>query len=440
MRRAVGPATAALAAAALASMASVLLMLPGKLALAGTGALVALLVFLLWPWLVLPVGTLGGAVIGGVTSGGDVRTYIVAHLLLLATGVAALLVRYWLRMDPGPRRTPADLGMLVVVVLTGITAGYGLAIGNLPSEVLVAGYQITVLPLYFFLTTHSLTTPRRLAAAGLAYVVVAAGLTAASMTLPGRHGGLLTLLAIPPLVWLAGRVHGWRRILTVAVAGFFAADVLLASYRGIWLAALVTIAVLLLRGGRSIRTGLTATATAGLALGVVLVFTPGVQQRAQEIATGLEQSAGYRGPESAVGLEVFAHRPVLGAGLGQSTADVYLADFASTSVGPVYHAYYVTLLANVGLVGLALVLWPIVRSIRTGLAVRDAPSVPFAALCCGFLAAALFAAPTDGHWELGLLPALTLLTLPAARPSPTWSTMPATASPPTAWRRLEVVR
>lgn len=427
----------ALAGVALGSLVSALLMLPGRLALAGAGALVALFVFLLWPWMVLPVGILGGAAIGGVTSGGDVRTYVGAHLLLLAAGVVALLVRRWLRMDLKARPTPADLGMMTVVGLTGIAAGYGLAIGNLPSEVMVAGYQITVVPLYFFLATYSLTTTRRLAAAGVAYVVAAAGLTAAAMTMPGRHGGLLTLLAIPPLVWLAGRARGWRRIVTVATAGFFAADVLLASYRGIWLAALVTIAVLLLRGGRSVRVGLAATAAAGLVVGVMLVFTPGVPERAREIATGLEQSAGYRGPESAVGLDVFAQRPVLGAGLGQSTADVYLADFASTDVGPVYHAYYVTLLANVGLVGLALVLWPIVRSIRAGLAERDAPSVPFAALCCGFLAAALFAAPTDGHWELGLLPALTLLTLP----SPALSTTPVTvATLPPAWRRPEVVR
>ncbi|MER7167439.1 O-antigen ligase family protein [Micromonospora sp. NPDC000207] len=434
MRRAVALAGVVLTGFVLGAVVSVLLMLPGVGALVGAGAVVILFVFLLWPWAVLPVGILGGATVGGVVGGGDVRVYVATHLVLLAAGVVALVVRRWLGVDPKGRRTVADVGMLALVGLTIVAAGYGLAVGNLPTEVLVAGYQIAILPLYFFLATHTLTTTRRLVAAGALYVVVATGLTAVSMTQPGRHGGLLTLLAIPPLVFIAGRVRGWRRVVAVSLAGFFAADVLLASYRGIWLAALVTIAVMLVFGGRAVRTGLAATAVAGLVVGGLLALQPGVQERAQEIGTGLQQSAGYRGPESGVGLDVFAQRPVLGAGLGQSTTDIYLADFAFTDVGPVYHAYYVTLLANVGLVGLALVLWPILRSVRAGLAARDSLSVPCAALCCGFLCAALFAAPTDGHWELGLLPALTLLTLPVRDPGPVVA-----AAIPAARRPEEVV-
>ncbi|WP_428963025.1 O-antigen ligase family protein [Micromonospora fluostatini] len=436
MSRAVAPAGTVLTGALLGATMSVLLMLPGLAAPAGAGALLFLVVFLLWPWTVLPVGILGGAVAGGLVSGGDVRTYVAAHLLLLTAGVVALALRRWLGLDVEGRRTLADTGMLAVVGLTVVAAGYGLAVGNLPTEVVVAGYQIVILPMYFFLATHTLTTRRRLVAAGLLYLVVTAVLTGLSMTAPGRHGGLLTLLAVPPLIWVAGRVRGWRRVAAVLLAGFLAADVLLASYRGIWLAAGVTVLVMLVFGGRTVRSGLAATAAAGILVAGLLAVNSGVRERAQEIGTGLQQSAGYRGTESTVGLDVFAGRPVLGAGLGQSTTDIYLADFAFTDVGPVYHAFYVTLLANVGLVGLGLVLWPILRAVRAGLSHRDGPAVPFAALCCGFLAAALFAAPTDGHWELGLLPALALLTLPA-RPHPaagTGAVPPARRPVPAVWR------
>ncbi|ASW54804.1 O-antigen ligase [Plantactinospora sp. KBS50] len=417
MTRAAVGAGVALTGAALGVAVSLTMTLPGSLAPAATGALVLLGIFLLWPWTVLPVGIVGGATVGALVSGGDVRSYVAIHLALLAVGGTAVLVRRGLNLGGRRRRTPADRAMLVVAGLSVVAAGAGLAIGNPPADVVVAAYQIAVIPIYFLLATYTLDTPRRLVAAGLLYVGMLAVLVAASMTAPGRHGGLLTLLAAPPLIWAAGRTRGWRRAAAVLVAGLFTIDVVLAAYRGIWLAAGTTLLVMLVFGGRAVRTGLAATAAVGAAGGVLLAFVPGVAQRAGEIVAELHQSAGYRASESTVGLDVFTRWPILGAGLGQSTADVYLSGFARTDVGPVYHAFYVTLLANVGLVGLILVLWPVLRGIRAGLADRDGLALPFAALCCGFLGAAMFAAPTDGHWELGLLPALVLLSTPHRPPS-----------------------
>ncbi|MEU8157353.1 O-antigen ligase family protein [Micromonospora sp. NPDC048986] len=399
-----------LAGAALGGVVTVVTLLPGPIGLAAAIGVLCFGAFLLWPWAVLPVGIIGGAVVGALLSGGDVRGYIAVKVLLLAAGGAALAARHWLGAERGSRRTVADGGMLVLVGLTVVAATYGLAVGNLPAEVLVAAYQVATIPVYFFVATHTLTTPRRILAAGILYVVLAGVFTAISVATPGRHGGLITLMAIPALIWIAGRVRGWRRTGAFLLGGFFAVDVLLASYRGIWLAAALTGLVMLVRGGRTVRTGLAATAAAAVAVAAILALQPGVRERATEITKGFEQSAGYRGVESEVGLGVFADQPLVGAGLGQTTPDIYLSGFTFTDVGPVYHAFYVTVLANLGLVGLLLVLWPILRSIRVGLRARDGIALPFAALSCGFLAAALFAAPTDGHWELGLLPALTLLT------------------------------
>ncbi|MEU8329204.1 O-antigen ligase family protein [Micromonospora sp. NPDC048839] len=402
--------TVLLGGAGLGALVTVVTLLPGAVGLAASVGVLSCGVFLLWPWAVLPVGIIGGAVIGAVLSGGDVRAYIAVKVLLLAAGGVALAARHWLRVEKPTRRTAADVGMLSLIGLTVVAATYGLAVGNLPSEVLVAAYQVATIPVYFFVAVHTLTTPRRILAAGVLYVVLAGAFTAISVATPGRHGGLITLMAIPPLIWIAGRLRGWRRNGVLVLGGFFAVDVLLASYRGIWLAAALTFLIVLVRGGRTVRTGLAATAVAAVAVAAVLALQPGVRERADEITKGLQQSAGYRGVESSVGLGVFADQPLVGAGLGQTTPGIYLSGFTFTDVGPVYHAFYVTVLANLGLVGLLLVLWPIVRSIRVGLRGRDGISLPFAALSCGFLAAAVFAAPTDGHWELGLLPALTLLT------------------------------
>ncbi|MCG5468187.1 O-antigen ligase family protein [Micromonospora sp. LAH09] len=402
--------TVLLGGAGLGGLVTVVTLLPGPIGLAAAVAVLSWGVFLLWPWAVLPVGIVGGAVVGALLSGGDVRGFIAVKVLLLATGGAALALRHWLRVEAPPRRTAADLGMLGLIGLTVVAAIYGLAVGNLPTEVLVAAYQVATIPVYFFVATHTLTTPRRVLAAGVLYVVLAAAFTAISVAAPGRHGGLITLMAIPALIWVAGRLRGWRRNGVLLLGGFFAVDVLLASYRGIWLAAALTLLIMLVRGGRTVRTGLAATAVAAVAVASVLALQPGVRERAGEITKGFQQSAGYRGVESSVGLNVFADQPLVGAGLGQTTPDIYLSGFTFTDVGPVYHAFYVTVLANLGLVGLLLVLWPILRSILVGLRGRDGITLPFAALSCGFLAAAVFAAPTDGHWELGLLPALTLLT------------------------------
>jgi hypothetical protein len=401
--------TVLIGGAGLGAVVTVVTVLPGPIGLAAAVGVLSWGVFLLWPWTVLPVGIIGGAVVGAVLSGGDVRGYIAVKVLLLAAGGAALAVRHWLRVEKRPRRTVADVGMLSLIGVTVVAATYGLAVGNQPEEVLVAAYQVATIPVYFFVATYTLTSGRRILAAGILYVALAAVFTAISVSAPGRHGGLITLMAIPALIWVAGRLRGWRRTGVLLLGGFFAVDVLLASYRGIWLAAALTVLIMLARGGRTVRAGLAATAVAAVAVAAVLALQPGVRERAGEISKGLTQSAGYRGVESSVGLNVFADQPLVGAGLGQTTPDIYLSGFTFTDVGPVYHAFYVTVLANLGLVGLLLVLWPILRGVRVGLRDRDGIALPFAALSCGFLAAAVFAAPTDGHWELGLLPALTLL-------------------------------
>jgi hypothetical protein len=411
MRASAFPTSVVLAPLALA-MATVGLLAaaPGALGVVGGGTLLCWATFTLWPWAVLPVGIIGGTVAAGTIAGGDVRTNVVIHALILAAGYLALLTRNALRLDQLTQpRTVVDLAMVALTVLTAVTAVYGLALGNLPTDVLVAAYQIAVIPGYFFIATRTLTDQRRRSAAAILYLVPAGALTAATLTVPGGHGGLIALLGMPPLVVLAGRATGWRRTGAALLAALFLADVVLSCFRALWLAGGIAIVLMLVRGGAVIRRGMVATATAAVVFVALLAITFGLRDRASVVALELKQSSGYRAPESAVGLGVFAGRPLGGGGLGQSTRDVYLSGFAVTDVGPVYHAFYVTILANVGLIGLAVVLWPVLRAIPRGFADRDGAAFAFSALTCGFLAGAVFAGPTDGHWELGLLPALTLL-------------------------------
>jgi hypothetical protein len=406
-----------------AGMAALLGYEHGRIALGGIALTLSWLTFCLVPWAVLPVSIIGGAVASGLLGQTDVRAIVVAHGLLLGAGCLAVLTRRLFGADRGRLSHPRyQVGMLAVLMVAVIGALYGLAAGNAPKDVLVALYLIAVIPIYFLIAMQTLTRPNWRRYAGALYVGSMSLLTVLEFGTPGRHGGLLAVLPVPVLIVLAGRYRGWRRFCLAVVAAILSADVVLASYRSIWLAGGVAMLILLVRGDRSVRQGLVAVGAAGAALAGLTMVTGGIEQRTVAVGAAVTRSAGYRLPESGVGWDVFVSQPFLGAGLGQTTPRVYLPGFVVTDVGPVYHAFYVLLLANLGIVGLAVVILPVARMSWRGLANRDSIALPFAALAVGFLAAAAVSGPTDGHWELGLLPALTLLSARRTAGEPTTPT------------------
>ncbi|MFF0119953.1 hypothetical protein ACWD8I_24040 [Micromonospora arida] len=83
-----------LAGAGLGAVLTVVTLLPGPVGLAAAIGVLCAGAFLLWPWAVLPVGIIGGAVVGALLGGADVRRYIAVGVLLLAAGGTALAVRH----------------------------------------------------------------------------------------------------------------------------------------------------------------------------------------------------------------------------------------------------------------------------------------------------------------------------------------------------------
>lgn len=381
--------------------------------------------FAIWPWAVLPTGILLGTSATVWAGRTDVRSIAVVHLVPIVAGWAGLVVRRAFTTDAVESRerrsivlSPPSIGMAGAGALVMVAALYGLALGNHIDDVLAATYHLGVIPLYYFTAIATLASREWRQRAALAYVVVVTVLTAISMTSPGRHGGLLSSLAIPLLLVAISRTTGQRRVVLALVTAGLAIDVALGSYRGIWVALAIALGVLAVRGGPSIRSGLFRV---GLlcAIGAAVVVAAAtvsnvVRDRVSHVGDALTRGPGYRAAEARIGLRVFADRPLFGAGSGQSTPPQYVADFRITTVGPIYHAFYVVLLANVGLVGLIVVLSPIVRATWMGLGSTDLIPVALAALTAGYLVAAMVISPTNGHWELGLFPALTVLTLRSA--------------------------
>jgi len=413
--------TVAVAAATAATITVCLDQVRGPIGL-GTVAFVLLWIgFSLWPWAVLPVGVLGVTVAAVLADRTDVRSIVVIHMVTLAAGAVALVTRRAFGADRDASIPRLYIGSMATIVgVVAIGAVYGLALGNELNDVVVGGYQVIVVPMYFVATILTLDTEQRRRHAATLYIATIGVLTVLELATPGRHGGQMSLMPIPLLIVLAGRARGWKRVGYAVLAVELAADVVLASFRGVWVAAGIAVAVLAVCGDRVVRRGLAAvTAASVIALatfGIVVGLSSGLRERASVVGDVLGRSAGYRASESRIGWEVFLSRPLFGGGTGQSTAPTYLPGFEITSVGPTYHSYFILLLANLGVIGFCAVLWPIVRSIWTGGTSSQPVPLAFAALTSGFLVAAAFSGPTDGHWELGVLPALTLLTLvPAAR-------------------------
>jgi len=407
--------TVLLAAVGAAAISLALSDAAAPITLGTTGFAACLVLFLYWPWAVLPVtilATPSAAVIAGYT---NVRSIVIAHLLPLSAAVVAVFVR-WLtgREREWPSVHLAWPFMFVTCATTAAGALFGLVRGNDPKDIVVASYQIAVIPLYFMVTMLTLSTHERRRRATILYVVLITAISAPALLIPGRHGsGLFSLLPLPLLLVATGEATGRRRLGLALVCTLLGIDVALGDYRSVWLAATVTFAILLIRGAKAVRVGLATTTLLALgalaASAVTIGFHGGLIERVSDAAASLTRSAGYRGPESAVGWDVFGTHPFVGAGLGQTTKSVYLEGFAVTDVGPVYHSFYILLLANVGIIGFCAVLWPIVRTTWRSIVSGSGASLICAALTAGFLLAAAAAGPTDGHWELGLLPALAVL-------------------------------
>jgi len=379
--------------------------------LAAVLACVAVLAALtVWTWAALPVAVVGGSATSAALGLEGVTAVVAVHAGLLALGFLALGLRRAIDASWSRVATPADLPMLVLAAAVALGAGYGLVVGNAPRDVMVAVYHIGVIPIYFLLGVLTLSSRRRLEAAGALFVAGAALLAIVEIATPGRHGGLLSALALFPTLVSAGTSRGGRRWLLLAVAGLLGLDVLLSGYRSIWLATTVGLIVLLARRASGLRSTVLLALACGLAVAALTFeLTSALGARGGAVVAALEESSGYRLPEARIGLAAFLANPIAGEGLGQVSEDVYVATFGVTDVGPVYHALYVTLLANGGVLAIALLLWPLVRAFRHAWRSQSVHVHASLALLAGFLAAACFAAPTDGHWELGLLAAVALI-------------------------------
>lgn len=89
-----------------------------------------------------------------------------------------------------------------------------------------------------------------------------------------------------------------------------------------------------------------------------------MSERCEAVARYFDEPSGYRLPETDIGWQAFLRAPVAGHGLGHVVADQPVAGMGTIDVRPTYHAYYITLLANAGLAGTALLAWPLVAALR----------------------------------------------------------------------------
>lgn len=407
------PVSLAVPGAAGALAAAVLGAFPTPVGIVVLAGILVVFALVVWPWAAVPTAVVGGALAAQALGLQRVAPVVAVHAGLVAAGLLAIALRR--ALDPawgGRVVTPADRPMVAFAVVIALGSAYGLAVGNPEDRVLVAAYQLAVVPVYFFLATLTLSTPRRLQAASVVFLVGAAAMALAGMGVEGRHGGLFSALALPgTLAAAAVATRTGVRLVLMGAGALFAIDVVLSAYRAVWLASGVALVLVFVTGTPRLRRAAVAVLAVAvvIALALGMARTEAVEARADLVGSALHQSAGYRLDEARVGWETFLVNPLVGQGLGQVEPDTFVPGFGVTDAGPVYHVFYLVLLANAGLLGLAAFLWPLARALRHSRSCDGGQAAAFGALLVGFAAAAFFAGPTDGHWELGLLAAASLL-------------------------------
>jgi hypothetical protein len=383
-----------------------------QLAFAGVAALMLLLLAVAKPWLSVPLIVVGGAIGDRVLGLGGVTGVIALRGGLIAIACVALAARRLQAEDWGARvRTGADRWAVALAAAVVVSAAWGVASGNQPHQVVVAAYELLVVPVYFFLATLTLNTPERLWAA--ARVFCAGAVVMAAISFGGsRHGGLLSSIAALGTIALAGETaRGRTRAFLVLISAVFLADVALSGYRAVWAATGLGV-VLLALFSPGARRALVAVTAVGVSAALLVGYLGGgsIADRARSHATA---SSGYRSSEAEIGLSLLAAAPIVGHGLGRVAPDRYVDTFGYKDVGPVFHAFYMTVAVNLGVTGLVLIGFFLLSALagRSRLSSFAEARLALACRCllAGWIAAAAFAGPTDGHWELGLLPAVALL-------------------------------
>jgi len=394
------------------------------------GAVAAGMITLFWPELALPIILLSSPLLDNYFGGERVRHLVFIKLVFFACAALGVFAARLRGSQKFSRvRTPADLPALALVGYTALSAGYSYFLAGYDLDrVAVAGYHLSQLALYHFLVTITLSRFADFRRAGLMVLIWSALWIIPNLFTPGRHGAEATTWLLILLCYTLVKGKGKWELLIWILLPLALLSTLTSGYRTLWVCVAGQIAWLLVLGLTAKFRRLAVVAGTLLGVGVfslwVILISPEIISpipaavTLQRFEQGLLEG-GYRTPEALAGLEAFSTSPILGRGIGYQTPIRYIDTMGYMPVGPIYHVYYVSYLANEGLLGLALVFWYFGAALLSAPARRLwrlATRNPWAALGLGLQAAlvgtifgAFFSGPNDGYWTWGILGGAALL-------------------------------
>lgn len=322
-------------------------------------------------------------------------------------------------------KSPIDFFMFIFFLWGIFELCYGIYNGHAGKDILISVWAIQQIPIYYFITKLTLVDEKSMKINLYLLTIMAIVMALFSLTADDRLvvgsaaiGGYISHIVIVPLIILIiskGKLKA--KLIYAVLIILFLSDIIIGGSRRFIVPVLASLFMLILFHKNRTKIIISLISCSILALLLFDIIQPG-GKGLDFVLYQMTRGEGYRGAERLVAYrEVFNNYPIIGAGFGQRYEAMLVGTKGVIRPGPTFHSYYATLLVNMGLIGTILfLLLPLVTTIHVIKSLKEKANyigaihknlvLAFLGFYIGWVFTAQFDAPRDGHWLIGLLPAL----------------------------------
>lgn len=354
----------------------------------------------------------------------DVEVKILAGIKLI---IFLLVVAIFAGLKPSPNNNNYQLTsnrtLFVFSALGVIALARGLLLGYDISKILTSVWVLLQVSVYYVLTKKTITKEKELKENLKVLVPFGIGISIYSLTYSGRFvigsaaiGGYISHILIIPILYKLLfetskiKIFGLTTVILILVG-----DLVLSGSRRFLIPVIISLLPFLITKASLKRLMILSFFCIALSLVLVTFFLEEIPKLAIFLDSTY-RGIGYRFSETFIGLDYVLQNNVLfGIGFGGQTDVMRIGTKGVFAAGPSFHNYYLTILFNLGIVGLICFAFfiikvitdhskQIIEQIKNGR--FEVAYFSILLFFVGWLVSAFFDSPRDGHWLLGFLPAI----------------------------------